>query len=40
MKFQIDIINYRTPAISTGGYYSTLVVKDEGTIQGRVLIKV
>ena len=34
------ISTYRTSAISTHGYYSTLVFKGEGTIQGRVLFKV
>ena len=34
-------MTYHTSAISTRrGYYSTLVVKGEGTIQERVFIKV
>ena len=33
-------LNYRTSAISTCGYNTTLVVRGKGTIQGRVLIKV
>ena len=33
----MKVCTYRTSAISTHGYYSTLVVKGEGKIQGRTL---